>query len=140
MTASMKFSLGGICVAGLIASRSAMAQACLRYEPDTVRLSGSLTRLTFPGRPNYESVAAGDQPETGFYLRVPAPICTTASREYAAQAGIRLVQLVLDSLGYAALKSYLGRRVTLRGTLTGAITAHHHAPVLLILTKPARID
>ena len=42
--------------------------ACLRYQPDTVAIAGLLTRKTFPGRPNYESVKEGDGPETGFYL------------------------------------------------------------------------
>jgi hypothetical protein len=109
---------------------------CLRYEPDTVAIAGILTRKTFPGRPSYESVKEGDEPETGFYLEVPIPVCTIASPDSASDNNgslhdIRLVQLVLDSAGYARLKPRLGRQVTLRGTLFAAFTGHHHAPMLL---------
>ncbi len=116
--------------------------ACLRYEPDTVAIAGSLTRKTFPGRPNYESVKEGDEPETGFYLEVPGPVCTIASPDSANDNNgslhdVRLIQLVLDSAGHARLKPRLGRQVTLRGTLFAAFTGHHHAPLLLrVLGRP----
>ena len=113
--------------------------ACLRYEPDTVAIAGVLTRRTFPGRPNYESVKEGDEPETGFYLEAPLPVCTTASPDSANDNNgslhdIRLIQPVLDSAGYARLKPRLGRQVTLRGTLVAAFTGHHHAPLLMRVT------
>jgi hypothetical protein len=111
------------------------AQGCLRYEPDTVAVTGILTRVTFPGPPNYESIKDGDEPETGFYLRLEAPICTTASPDSADNNGalqdVRLVQLVLDQAAYAHLRPHLGRRITLHGSLFAAVTGHHHAPLLL---------
>ncbi len=113
---------------------------CLPYEPDTVAISGSLARKTFPGRPNYESIKDGDEPETGYYLELRAPVCTIGSPDStednnASLQGIRLVQLVLDSAGYDRLRPHLGRRVALRGTLFAAITGHHHAPLLLRVTS-----
>ena len=104
--------------------------ACLRYEPDTVAIAGILTRKTFPGRPNYESVKEGDEPETGFFLEVPVSP-DSADDNNGSLHDIRLVQLVLDSAGYARLNPRLGRQVTLRGTLFAAFTGHHHAPLLL---------
>jgi hypothetical protein len=114
----------------------AQAAPCLRYEPDTVAVTGTLARKTFPGRPNYESIADGDEPETGFYLELATPICTVASPDSTrdnngALRGVRLVQLVLDSAGYARLRPSLGRQLTVRGTLFAAITGHHHAPLLI---------
>jgi len=53
--------------------------SCLTYEPDVVMLQGVLRRHTFPGVPNYESVKAGDEPETGFYLHLARPVCTTGA-------------------------------------------------------------
>ena len=102
-------------------------RACLRYEPDTVAIAGVLTRKTFPGRPNYESVKKGDEPETGFCLEVGVPLCTIASPDSADDNNvslhdIRLVQLVLDSAGYARLRPHLRRQLTLRGTLFAAFT------------------
>jgi len=107
---------------------------CLRYDPDTVEISGALHRLTFPGPPNYESVAEGDLAETGFYLLLARPICTTgdsASDILYPVAGADTVQLVLDSIGYARLRPYVGRVVTVQGTLFARHTGHHHAPLLL---------
>jgi hypothetical protein len=132
-----------VLVAGLVvpAGVASAISPCLRYEPDTVAVTGTLARKTFPGRPNYESVAAGDEPETGFYLELAAPICTVASPDSSADnngalQGVRLVQLVLDSAGYARLRPSVGRSITLRGTLFAALTGHHHAPLLLRVTSP----
>lgn len=115
---------------------------CLRYEPDTVAIGGRLRRLTFPGRPNYERVADGDETETGYYLELPAPICAAGGGDSdldTLRRGVRRVQLVLDSAGYARLRPRLGRRVVLRGTLFASHTGHHHAPLLLqVLWLPER--
>jgi hypothetical protein len=122
------------------------AVACLRYEPDTVVLTGILRRHTYPGPPNFESVRAGDAPETGYYLHLGHPVC--ASRQYASDAEVdaaaarhvdaRLVQLVLDSAGYARLRPLLGQRVTLRGRVFSAFTGHHHAPLVMTVLPAER--
>ena len=133
------------CLAGAIACnrpRSTIA-TCLRYGPDTVRVSGTLQRLTFPGPPNYEDVQTGDEPETGFYLAPAVPLCAAGGRDEVdggPRADVRLVQLVLDSAGYAALRPALGRAVALRGTLFPSHTGHHHAPVLLDVLRPASAE
>lgn len=117
--------------------------ACLRYGPDTVRVSGTLRRLTFPGPPNFEDVRTGDEPETGFYLEPAGPLCATGGQDEEVggpRADVRLVQLVLDSTGYEALRPALGRAVALRGTLFPSHTGHHHAPVLLDVLQPARAE
>jgi hypothetical protein len=92
--------------------------------------------MTFPGRPNYESIKDGDEPETGFYLRSVTPLCTVGSADSmmtdeSTLRGIRLVQLLLDSAGYARLRPQLGRVVMLRGRLSVGGTAHYHAPLAL---------
>ncbi|HKR56879.1 MAG TPA: hypothetical protein VJS20_11305 [Gemmatimonadales bacterium] len=114
---------------------------CVRYEPDTVAVSGTLTRMTFPGRPNYESIKDGDEPETGFYLRAVTPICTIGSADSmmtdeGTLRGVRLVQLLLDSAGYARLRPKLGELMTLRGRLSVGGTAHYHAPLALEVLWP----
>jgi len=108
--------------------------ACVGYEPDSVSLSGILEQRTFPGLPNYSSVAAGDEPETGFYLRLLTPLCVSRSIDIwnRPAAGVQLLQLwvvkaaINDSLGVR-----VGQPVTVRGTLSYAFTAHHHTQVLL---------
>jgi hypothetical protein len=107
----------------------------LPYEPQIVSLVGSVRRKTFPGRHNYESVAKGDEGETGFYLYLQHPVCTVGEEKDSPDRyqveGVKVVQLVLDSAGYERLRPQLGHRVTLRGTLFAAHTGHHHAPLLL---------
>jgi len=126
----------------VVAAVTPAGSICLRYEPDTVALTGMLTRKVFPGRPNYESVKDGDEPETGFYLELAVPVCTVASPDSAnnnngALQDVRLVQLVLDAAGYARLRPQLGHQTTLRGTMFAAFTGHHHAPLLLqVLRAP----
>lgn len=44
-------------------------EKCISYAPDAV-VAGTLERHTFPGRPNYESIAKGDEAESGFYMCV----------------------------------------------------------------------
>ncbi|MDQ6736140.1 MAG: DUF4431 domain-containing protein [Gemmatimonadota bacterium] len=118
----------------------AEASGCMRYEPDTVRITGRLTRQMFYGAPGFGEDPKHDEKEMGFYLHVAAPVCTAASNDNDAKTNVRLVQLVLDSAGYASLRPFLGKSVTLRGTLFAAVSGHHHAPILLSVAKPARVE
>ena len=121
-----------------VSATTASSPVCLRYEPDTVRLTGRLVRHMFYGAPGYGENPKHDEKETGFYLELPQPVCTVADRYYEAKPSVRLIQLVLDSAGYARLRPSVGRSVTLRGTLFAAFTGHHHAPILLTVAMPSR--
>jgi hypothetical protein len=130
-----------------IAATSASAQGgqrttCLRYEPDTARIAGTLTRHMYYGAPGYGEDPTRDDKEVGFYLHVAAPLCMQAGSDDSdvARSGIRRIQLVLDQDGYTRLRPYLGKKVTLRGTLFGAFTGHHHTPVILDVSRPARVE
>ena len=102
-----------------------------------MRLAGRLARRVYPGPPNYESVAAGDAPDTVLVLRLDRPACTRASREFAARAGVREVQLLVSRSEFERAGHMLGQRVVLRGTLEGAVWGWHHLPVLLATRLPA---
>jgi len=67
--------------AGLVAvgGTASAKEACLKYEPEIVKLVGVTTRHTFPGPPNYESVKKGDAPERYWLLRLPRPVCVRPS-------------------------------------------------------------
>jgi hypothetical protein len=108
--------------------------ACLPYSPAVVTISGKLEELTFPGRPNFQDVRQGDEPETGFYLSLPAPICTVGeadSPDAYPQKSIVLVQLLLNQDDYDKLRPLLGKNISISGTLMAAFTGHHHAPVVI---------
>ena len=110
---------------------------CLAYEPESVSLSGTLQRRTFPGRPNYESVARGDEAETGFYLDMATSLCVSRNLDATnvPTAGVTRVQLVLGQTGYDRLRLHLGKVVNVRGTLFHSYTGHHHAELLLQVLK-----
>ena len=116
---------------------AADAADCLKYEPEIVALSGTLHRATFPGRPNFESVADGDEAETGFYLTLAQAICTrggdNGDPEREPHKDVREIQLVLTPEQYATLRPQLGQQVQLRGQMFSSFTGHHHADVLLRL-------
>jgi hypothetical protein len=108
--------------------------ACFAYAPTVVTVSGKLERLTFPGAPNFQDVRQGDEPEPGFYLSLQTPICTTGDANSAdayPQKGVALIQLMLDKDGYDKLRPWLGKTISISGTLMAAFTGHHHAPLLI---------
>ncbi len=114
-------------------SIQAAAQDCLSYDTDSVRLTGTISKKTFPGPPNYESIRKGDKPETYWVLHLPSPVCTKARADNDAESGVTDLQLILTRKQYALYKKFVGRRerVTVRGKLSHAITGHHHTPVLM---------
>lgn len=124
--------MASTCLISLLALGAAQA-ACLHYEPTQVRISGTLVRQTFPGPPNFASVARGDTAETGYYLKTVKPLCTTAHpyEEASSYQNQHLVQLVLSTGQYRQLRPKLGQMVNLKGTLFDSSTGHHHTSVLM---------
>ena len=112
---------------------------CVAYELDTVQVDGVLERRTYPGPPNYESVSRGDAREVGYYMRLTDGLCVTRNLDATnvPTAGVRRVQLIVDAEQAKRLRRLVGRRVTMRGSLTHASTGHHHAELLLTL-QPER--
>ncbi len=119
-----------ICVA-----QAKTGATCLSYEPSVVKLEGTLVRKTFPGPPNYASVRKGDRPETYWLLNLGRPVCVDPDPRNAdlngPQENVSVVQLVVDPKVYRTHARLIGKRVIATGTLFGAITGHHHTPVLL---------
>ena len=119
----------------------AAAQDCLPYEPEVALLTGTISKKTFPGPPNYESIKGGDKPETYWVLHLARPVCTKAGGDNEAETGVTDVQLTLTRKQYALYKKFAGRKapLTIKGKLSHAITGHHHTPVLmevLTITEP----
>jgi hypothetical protein len=117
-----------------VTSVCASAQGnCFSYEPALVKLYGTISRKTFPGPPNYESIRKGDKPETYWILHLLKPICTIASGDNDAEKGVKDIQLILTQEQYISYKKLVGDKipVTLPGKLSHAITGHHHTPVLM---------
>jgi Domain of unknown function (DUF4431) len=109
---------------------------CLAYEPQIVKLTGTLISKTYPGPPEYASIRAGDEPETYWLVALPQPICVARDDSqpytYGSQKNVRRVQLVFRNVTiYRTHRKLLGRQVVATGTLYEANTIHHKTPVLL---------
>jgi Domain of unknown function (DUF4431) len=112
------------------------ASQCLDYEPSVVVLSGTIVRRTFPGPPNYESVAHGDSAELVWILRLTRPICVNVADHYDVHEDRQKeLQLVLKPEFYKRFSHLVGNRVTARGTLFHAFTGHHHKKLLLTVAE-----
>ena len=120
-----------------ISTISASAQNCLSYDADGVELTGTISKKTFPGPPNYESIKKGDKPETYWVMHLAQTICTTASGDNDAEKDVTDLQLILTQKQYALYRKFVGgkSRVTITGKLSHAITGHHHTPVMMEVTS-----
>jgi hypothetical protein len=118
------------------------ARSCLPYEPKPVTLAGTIVRQTFPGPPNYEDVKTGDTPEMIWVLRLATPICVAPdgpTEDYNdPESNVRELQLIfMDGAGYTKYRSLLGKPVSVSGTLSHAITGHHHTKVMVVVREIA---
>ncbi len=104
----------------------------MAYGP-RVTLAGKLIRLTFPGPPNFESVAEGDKPETNWYLELATPVCVDANPKTSNEAAkdVEKIELVMMPEQYRQHRNLIGQDVRVSGVLFHAFSAHHHAPVLM---------
>jgi len=128
----MKATLSALLLA--IASAAPGVAACLSWGPDAVVLSGKLMSETFPGPPNYESIAKGDKPETYWILHLEEPVCVDGVDDLGQghrEPSVEQIQLVLTPEAYEKYRALVGSEVTATGTLMAPISGHHHTKVLL---------
>ena len=113
-----------------------VAAQCLEYEPKVVNLSGTVVRETHPGRPGFESIANGDEPQIIWVLKLKVPICVVAANEVDVHENNQTeIQLVLDRGQYTKYRGLLGQKVTVSGRLFHGHSSHHHKKLLLITSK-----
>lgn len=114
---------------------SAAEQSDCLKDGDTVSLVGKVWRETFPGRPNYESIENGDEPETVWVLTLDQPRCVLGvsleSGKTYEIGSITRFQLVLTPEQYKKHRSLLEHRARVKGQLFQAMTGHHHTKALI---------
>ncbi len=98
----------------------ALLSGCVQSSPSgerTIRLAGTLSLEVFAGRPNYESVAAGDEAEEVWIL--------TAKEKYQL--------VVIDTTGkiLPMLHRCLGKQIVVEGVVWPAENGHHHTDSLI---------
>ena len=117
---------------------TADSNACFSYEPTVVTATGVISKRDFPGRPNYENIAKGDEREIYWVLKLNKTACVIGNKENALNEPEPLItdiQLVLDSAQYDKYRSLLNTPVAVTGTLFHAHTGHHHTPVLIKVSE-----
>jgi len=135
----MKYSLALVLLS--LAPLCAAAD-CLKDGQD-VEFEGSVSRETFPGRPNYASIDDGDEPETVWILTVDTPNCVVGEsledgKPYEVARSTRRFQLVFaDSAAYERYKGLVENRARVRGELFTAHTGHHHTKALIQIKEIA---
>jgi len=120
----------------LAMNQATAANDCLEYGPALVEVKGTIRQEVFPGRPNYESIAKGDEPEHCWILHLDKPICVKGRPNDdidVSQAGVKKLQLVLQPGDFKG--KFINKRVVIKGKLFGAHTGHHHTAVLIEATN-----
>lgn len=66
-----------------------------------MELAGTLDLQTFPGPPNYESIATGDEMERHFYLKLDVPVDVVPGKDDHVdnpelEKNVKIVQLAIN--------------------------------------------
>ena len=106
---------------------------CLSYQGRTV-ITGVIELKTYPGPPNYTSVASGDRPETVLVLKTDKAECVDKDNSDVygmspALSKIKEVQLSATASQLGA--NMVGRRVEVSGRISVASTGHQHTPIVM---------
>jgi hypothetical protein len=128
-------SLIGLLVLSGISPGLVSAAECV-IENDEVVVAGSLSRETFAGPPNYESVDRGDKAETVWILtlREPLVLCPLAAENGNSHTlgSINRFQLVIFEEQQRGLRQALiARYASVRGKVFLRHTGHHHTAALI---------
>ena len=124
---------------GLMAGEA--SSRCLRFEPATVTLTGTLSERVLPGPPSYEHIARGDIPEKVLFLELDKPICVLGDpmmlRNTGTITGVEEVHVRITGFWQRTL---IGKRTRATGTLFTAHLLAHRTPVVLTVIGVREVD
>lgn len=102
---------------------STFAFGCIEPNDAKVELIGEVKIEVFPGRPNYESIKNGDEPESAWILTIESPICVNGfdKKQYKFH------------LFWLGTKKHIQTpgKYKITGKTMAAHTGHHHTSVLI---------
>ncbi len=107
------------------------------YEPDTCSIYGLLNKELFYGPPGYGQTPKKDTKENCYVLRLAKPVTvkpTTGSDKDIdiPQSNLLMIQIYSnDEKINNFLEGRIGERIMVRGRFMGAVTGHHHTPVIM---------
>lgn len=131
------------CIPAIACFPSQAAPPCLDIRQQTVfTFEGVLTHRVFPGPPNYEDTRRGDEPEPTYILQLDQPVCAKGDEFLDENSKIDTIHVFPDVQDrlikkfWKNMRKMIGHRVTVEGnTAFGAHTGHHHAPLVLAITR-----
>jgi hypothetical protein len=113
-------------------SASASA-ACLIAERDDQQAEGKLDRVKI-------TVEAYALTETAFILTLLKPACLEGSDEYdKVESSKRIHVFSMDGKILRELRANVGRKVRVTGNAFGESTVHHHAPIVMNVSRIERV-
>ena len=101
---------------------SFVAVTCAQRDEKSIRAAGLISLEVFPGRPNFESIKDGDEPEKAWILTVARP---------EKPERFHLVVLDGQEQKFAILRKSVGRKVVVEGSVWEACSPHHHTAFLI---------
>jgi Domain of unknown function (DUF4431) len=132
-----------LCTLGLVLT-SANAVCLDLKQTSNLSFEGMLSYHIFAGPPNYEDVRKGDTPEPTYILKLDAPICATGDDFLNSDERFDKIQVYPADSGVIGrflsrdLRRFAGKHVVVEGNSAfGAHAGHHHAPLMLPITKIA---
>ena len=111
----------------IAAPASATAQCMQDNQPDQIA-EGTLSLGQFE--------EAAERPEQAYILTLPVPACLSSSDADSAVGSTTTIHIYsFDSPVSEAFEGLIGQSVQVRGTPFGAHTAHHHAPIVMDVSR-----
>jgi len=114
-------------LAALIGASTASAE-CLKANQNGEVAEGILSLGTFED--------ANDRPEKAYILTLPAPVCLSGADDIDKVSSADTIHVYSSDEAVAqSLKQLVGKKVKVKGNAFGAITAHHHAPIVMEISE-----
>jgi hypothetical protein len=110
--------------------------ACPLSNNANIQVTGVVTQKTFPGAPNYESIAQGDTAETFWFITAVQEMCFAPDGEFI-NSEIRLSTFQL--LNNEKLDIVEGQRYIVTGKTFPATSGHHHSKVMIVVKSIEKI-
>jgi hypothetical protein len=134
----MKTKAAFVAVVLGLASQLSHGAGCV-VENDEIAVIGKLSRETFAGPPNYQSVDRGDKAETHWILTVREPIvlCTLVSADGKPHTigSLGRFQLVLNEEQGGLTRALIARHAWVRGRVSMGHSGPQHMAALIEVTE-----
>lgn len=137
LTNFAKSCLAAFCIGLSFAANAQAAEKCFD-EFNPVKLTGTVKQKTFPGRPDFTSVANGDEPITHLVLELNKPVClegTSMEDEPFKLTGLKEIQLVFSETESLRNMRLAGKKITVTGKMFVGVSAWHFTKALLDVEK-----